>query len=362
MKLKRTLALTAMIFSAALSFADADVLREKFVAAAKSYIGTPYRYGGISKAGLDCSGLVYVAALDSGVGNLPRTAAAIHSRSSKISDREIEKGDLVFFWAGGRISHVGIYLEEGKFIHSASDGPRTGVIISRLSETYWKNHYYGAGRFIASAENVKKSEGPNGTYAEGNKNGKPAFEDGAKKSKYGEERKKGPDNFFSADFTGTFNWSFFSGEETVFIAKGGSAQAEIRTDAWEHDVGFFFRTTYAHDGGNSFFQSFEFPVGMLFYVNDFLQLYAGAVFSGGKNPRQNPHCKIPVKNTAFPGIFGMKITFPEMKINDFSSVALVQDFSYTLYRPAEKNSQVSAFEIFAESLSFNTGLSYRLKF
>jgi probable lipoprotein NlpC len=129
-----------------LSAADA---RLKLIATAQSFLGTPYRYAGIDRDGLDCSGLVYLSFKEALDQTVPRTAESIYAWTEKIDTQELAPGDLVFFvTAGQRISHVGIYTGEGSFIHSASDGPSTGVMYSRLDESYWQRTYRGAGRAL----------------------------------------------------------------------------------------------------------------------------------------------------------------------------------------------------------------------
>ena len=122
--------------------------RNKFIACAESYKGTPYVYGGTSRSGIDCSGLIFNAAKEAGLGTLPRTAKAMCSIASRISDSQREPGDLIFFQANNTISHVAIFLGNNQILHSVSDGSKTGVIVSKLSEKYWKNHYYSSGRII----------------------------------------------------------------------------------------------------------------------------------------------------------------------------------------------------------------------
>ena len=122
--------------------------RDLFINCAKAYMGTPYVLGGESKSGIDCSGLIYMAAQQAGLGKLPRTAKTQYSIAQKITDSQREPGDLVFFQADSKISHVAIYLGDNQVLHSISDGPKTGVVTSKLSEKYWKQHYYGAGRIF----------------------------------------------------------------------------------------------------------------------------------------------------------------------------------------------------------------------
>lgn len=135
--------------STATSVASSQV--SNFVECAKRYLGTPYVWGGTSKSGIDCSGLVYLAAQDAGLGKLPRTAKTLQQMATRISDSDRKAGDLVFFSSGNSISHVAIYLDKNQIIHAVSDGSKTGVIISSLSENYWKQHYYSSGRIISDS-------------------------------------------------------------------------------------------------------------------------------------------------------------------------------------------------------------------
>ena len=125
--------------------------RQKMIAYSKQFVGVPYVYGGASKSGMDCSGLIFTIANDAIGVKLPRSTSGLYSTVRIIKDSEKEPGDLVFFkTVGSRISHVGLYMGNNQFIHAASDGPNTGVIISSLKESYWSSTYAGAGRFLPS--------------------------------------------------------------------------------------------------------------------------------------------------------------------------------------------------------------------
>jgi hypothetical protein len=111
------------------------------VSTAKSYLGTPYKWGGTKSDGIDCSGLTQCV-----YKNLPRTAAEQWKKTSRTN--EPQPGDLVFLKdTGGRkgITHVGIYAGDGKFIHAAAGGSRK-VIEDRLDTPYNKSHFAGYGR------------------------------------------------------------------------------------------------------------------------------------------------------------------------------------------------------------------------
>lgn len=123
---------------------------------AMRFLGIPYRYGGTSaKAGFDCSGLV-VATFQKTLGRLlPRRAADQAAAAQKIAKEELRPGDLVFFNTMRRaFSHVGIYVGDGKFIHS----PRTGstVRVDSLNGSYWVKRFNGARRVINNASATKK--------------------------------------------------------------------------------------------------------------------------------------------------------------------------------------------------------------
>ncbi|MGN1002844.1 MAG: NlpC/P60 family protein [Oscillospiraceae bacterium] len=120
---------------------------EQVVATAKQYLGYPYVWGGMSPSGFDCSGFVnYVYKLYG--YSMNRVAQDIYSNDGTWVDKSsLQPGDLVFFgWSAYSVSHVGMYIGDGQFIHASSSS--TGVIISSLSETYYTNRYVGAKRII----------------------------------------------------------------------------------------------------------------------------------------------------------------------------------------------------------------------
>lgn len=114
---------------------------ERIVATATRFLGVPYVWGGTTPAGFDCSGLVqYVF----GLVGLPvgRTATDQWNEGTPVSRANLAVGDLVFFNTTGGVSHVGIYIGNGDFIHAPSAGDV--VQISRLSDSYWVSTYLGA--------------------------------------------------------------------------------------------------------------------------------------------------------------------------------------------------------------------------
>jgi len=112
--------------------------------AIQSWIGTPYRYGGTSKSGVDCSGFVGNIYQEVYNKKLHRVANDMQQDCTLITRSELQEGDLVFFTnSKGRVSHVGIFLKDDIFAHSSTS---RGVIISRLGDSYWSKHFYKGGR------------------------------------------------------------------------------------------------------------------------------------------------------------------------------------------------------------------------
>ena len=117
---------------------------EELYNAIQTWIGTPYRYGGTDKNGVDCSGFVGHIYRKVYNINLHRVANDMQEAVTLISKSELREGDIVFFTnSKGRVSHVGIYLKDGLFAHSSTS---RGVIISRLDDKYWSKHFYKGGR------------------------------------------------------------------------------------------------------------------------------------------------------------------------------------------------------------------------
>ena len=107
--------------------------------------GTPYRIGGSSLDGIDCSGFVKGLFSDTYSIQLPRTSREQANFSQEISKESLQEGDLVFFHQRKGISHVGMYLSNNKFVHASTS---MGVIISDLNEPYWNKRFVKAGRII----------------------------------------------------------------------------------------------------------------------------------------------------------------------------------------------------------------------
>ncbi|KQZ66155.1 MULTISPECIES: C40 family peptidase [unclassified Lysobacter] len=113
-----------------------------------SLVGTPYRYGGNTpEGGFDCSGLVNYVYRDMLAVNLPRTSRDLAGfQGPRIAPERLAAADLVFFGSSGNVSHVGIYVGEGRFVHAPSTGGT--VRLDHLDGPYWRDHYSGAKRVL----------------------------------------------------------------------------------------------------------------------------------------------------------------------------------------------------------------------
>lgn len=120
--------------------------RRAVVGESYNWLGTPYRYAGNTKRGIDCSGLVHAVFKKFDLV-LPRRSRDMYGKGRAIKRNQLQPADLVFFanTAGKGISHVGIYVGNDRFIHAST---RAGVIVSSLDDPYYTRHYAGARMII----------------------------------------------------------------------------------------------------------------------------------------------------------------------------------------------------------------------
>jgi cell wall-associated NlpC family hydrolase len=109
----------------------------------RQWRGTPYRYGGTSRNGIDCSALIQQGFRQYFNQELPRTTGGLLGVGDTVSADELRPGDLVFFKTGSYGRHAGIYIENGRFLHASTS---RGVMISDMKNPYWKRHYWTARR------------------------------------------------------------------------------------------------------------------------------------------------------------------------------------------------------------------------
>ena len=111
---------------------------DRAAASAQKMVGKPYRYGGTSPSGFDCSGLIFFSYQQAGV-SVPHSTAEQRRVTQRVKVAELKRGDLIFFDQRGRKnSHVGIYLGERRFVHAPSSGKY--VRNDSLDNPYWKKH------------------------------------------------------------------------------------------------------------------------------------------------------------------------------------------------------------------------------
>ena len=126
----------------------ARYLRREMAQTARSFVGTPYQWGGTTERdGFDCSGLTMAVYRHNGL-ELPRVAARQYRFGRPVSRSGLEKGDLVFFDTKrrGEPSHVGLYIGGGRFVHASSSGSE--VTTARLSSSYFSSRYLGARTYL----------------------------------------------------------------------------------------------------------------------------------------------------------------------------------------------------------------------
>jgi lipoprotein Spr len=123
-----------------------NIDRAKMGGIIDSFLGAPYKLGGESRSGTDCSGLVTAVYRQYAGFSLPHDTKKLYLLVKRVEKKHLAYGDLVFFadtWFS--VSHVGIYLGEGKFVHSIEG---SGVIVSALNDDYYGKRYRGARRVI----------------------------------------------------------------------------------------------------------------------------------------------------------------------------------------------------------------------
>ena len=142
-------------YSVLLNTPAEEVRNTKMFEFIDDWYGTPYRLGGTTKKGVDCSAFSqFLFAAVYGF-SIPRTAREQYNLTTRISRTELKEGDLIFFNTRGGISHVGVYLQNNKFVHASTSG---GVTISDIFDEYWARKFVGVGR-LKNKESLASSAG-----------------------------------------------------------------------------------------------------------------------------------------------------------------------------------------------------------
>ena len=121
----------------------ASVVEARLTAQYRDWRHTPYRVGGQSRAGVDCSGFVQLTFREQFASRVPRTTEQLAATGDRVRGSDRRPGDLVFFRTGVFTRHVGIYLGEGRFLHASKS---RGVIISEMDSPYWRDTYWQSRR------------------------------------------------------------------------------------------------------------------------------------------------------------------------------------------------------------------------
>ncbi|MDE7228540.1 MAG: C40 family peptidase [Treponemataceae bacterium] len=333
---------------------EAAARRTKFVDYAKQCIGKPYARGAIGPDAFDCSGLVFTCSRESIGVQLPRQTKAIYAFCTIIDESEREIGDLVFFKTTGddTVSHVGIYVGNAQFIHAASDGQNTGVILSSLRENYWKSHYFQTGRFLPASGlermvDPKSDSAPQPTAqtasagAADSVAANTATADGA--GKRGSFLHK-----IILDASLTFDWNFFTADSFQISPRGGSTMLHAM-----YDGGTFRPGVGSMICVNAKMGVVQLPIIVSLTLGDYFRFFFGPVITIG-TPELPAKNATDVKASFFPGILGVCWQSPSFGVGK-TRVSFQQDVHYTFFNDTDgtvlslKNSIVSG-------LVFSTGV------
>jgi len=247
---------------------SAEEARLRVISAAEKYEHTPYRYGGLDQRGLDCSGLVYVSFQDALGVSVPRNTLGLYSWAEKIAINDARPGDLVFFKTTGKgnVSHVGILVGNGRFIHAASEGPATGVIYSNLDERYWARTFAGTGRVLPDANIETGSQ-------IGDKNN-----DTKDKNRRTRERSENSEGRFLIGFGVAPTWNTYITDGNILRGFAGQLRVGVEVKPFKQPMIFGLELRPEWDGALGVFRV---PLTLSWGINDKFRIFAGPVLSLG---------------------------------------------------------------------------------
>ena len=310
--------------------------RLRVLAAAEKYEHTPYRYGGLDQRGVDCSGLVYLSFHDALGVSIPRNTWGLYSWVEKISINDARPGDLVFFktTGGGNVSHVGIFVGNGRFIHAASDGPVTGVIYSHLEERYWARTFVGTGRVLPEADV--------GGYI-GNK----------KEAKTKRKALEKKESNLLVGFAIAPTWNTFYADSSVLRGAAGQFRVGVKVKPFGQPMLFGMELRPEWDGALGVFRV---PLTLSWGINDKFRIFAGPALSFGDaaltiSGESRPY----TGGTSWLGAVGITVAPFALKIAG-SSLATYGEIAWQSYFSDTRDKNLGA--DFAAGFRFSTGLRY----
>ena len=346
-----------------MSAGEAAIARQKLVDYSKQFIGKPYVSGGMGPNSFDCSGLIFTVSRESIGVQLPRTTKAIFNFCKEIDDKTREAGDLVFFktTASGEVSHVGIYVGGSQFIHAASDGPNSGVILSSLKESYWKSHYYCTRRYLPASNSELLADSSQKDYVSSivdkNSGGHSAKSNQKSSTVFSKQtivRSEG-DSFLQSlvlDASISADWNLFTSEYFRLNSRGFDTMIHARYAGkiLQPGVGTYIR----YDAGTG---NFQLPLVISLTFNEYFRIFAGPVLALG-SPSLPGDSDREIENSFFPGIIGACFSTPSVKVGK-TFLSIVQDIHYTVFNETD-GSALSFGKSFASGLVLATGIRVTL--
>lgn len=331
-----------------MSAEQAQQTRAKIVATAKKYIGCSYQIGAIGPEKFDCSGFVFTVMREAASIQLPRSAKTIYSKVKIIKSSEVEEGDLVFFktTGNGSISHVGIYIGKNQFIHAASEGSNTGVIISSLKEKYYANTFAGVGQVLPSGKKSNDAEDNEETVIEESMDEFSMEHSAPTSNSSGKWYTK-----LIFDSTLFCDWNFFLPNKLMLNWRGIALEANARYAGWALQPGI--GTIFRYNNGTD---NFQVPIVFSLTFSDYIKIYAGPVINFGtpKLPDSNKR----ISGSFFPGIIGISFQTPSIKAGKIL-LSFVQDFEYTVFDNKD-GSALSLGDSIGTGVVFSTGIRVTL--
>ncbi|MDE6350061.1 MAG: C40 family peptidase [Treponemataceae bacterium] len=337
---------------------EAAARRTKFVEYAKQCIGKPYARGAIGPDAFDCSGLVFTCSRESIGVQLPRQTKAIYAFCTIIDESEREIGDLVFFKTTGddTVSHVGIYVGNAQFIHAASDGQNTGVILSSLRENYWKSHYFQTGRFLPASGLERmvdpKSDSASQPTAQTASAGAADFVAANTATADGTGKRGSFLHKIILDASLTFDWNFFTADSFQISPRGGSTMLHAM-----YDGGTFRPGVGSMICVNAKMGVVQLPIIVSLTLGDYFRFFFGPVITIG-TPELPAKNATDVKASFFPGILGVCWQSPSFGLGK-TRVSFQQDMHYTFFNDTD-GSVLSLKNSIVSGLVFSTGVRVTL--